>query len=105
MTPQAYKALAVANGYDLGSKTDAELLADYAFHKAACVGKEIEVFCRQRNELSSIAVPHEAHRVRFMMALDGLDLGKPEEKIWEEVCQGRPTWSEAHDKDGKLLPF
>ena len=105
MTPQEYKDLAVANGYKLGAKTDAELLADYAFHKAACVGMEIEVFCRRREGSLGIAVPHEAHRIRFMMALDGLDTGKPEEKIWEQVCQGRPKWSEAHDKDGNLLPF
>ena len=105
MTSQEYKDLAVSNGYKLGSKTDAELLADYAFHKAACVGMEDEVFNTFKDEQRGQAMAsfHKPYRVRFMMALDGLDIGTPEDKIWENVCGGRAKKSEVHDKDGKLI--
>lgn len=105
MDSKEYKALAVANGYNLGAKTDAELLADYAFHKAACVGMEDEVFNTFKDAQRGFGMAsfHKAYRTRFMAALDGLDTGKPEEKIWENVCRGRIKKSEAHDKDGNLI--
>ena len=105
MTHQEYRDLATKNGYDLGAKTDAELLSDYAFHKAACVGMEEELFNGVKDEQRSqgMASFHFPHRVRLMMALDGLDDGKPEEEIWKFVCQGRPKKSECHDSQGNLI--
>lgn len=105
MTSQEYKDKARANGYDLGAKTDSELLADYAFHKAACVGMEDEVFNAFKDaQGGAMASFHFPHRIRLMVALDGLDSGKTEEEIWAEVCKGNVKKSECHDAEGNLKP-
>jgi len=105
MTPQEYKNLAAANGYKLEAKTDTEFLADYAFHKAACVGMEEEVFSSVKDKLrgQALATFHFPHRIRFMVALDGLDSGRPEADIWLDVCAGRTKKSECHDINGSLI--
>lgn len=105
MNPQEYKDLAVANGYKIGDKTDAELLADYAFHKAACTGMEEELFnsVKDVNRGQAMASFHFPYRVRFMMALDGIDDGKAEEEIWNDVCSGRSKKSDCHDTQGNLI--
>lgn len=104
MTSQEYKNLAVANGYKLGAKTDAELLSDYAFHKAACVGMEDEVFMSFKDQNGfAMASFHKPYRIRLMVALDGLDMGKTESDIWLEVCQGNTKKSECEDAQGNLI--
>lgn len=104
MSPQEYKDLASANGYKLEGKTDAELLSDYAFHKAACVGMEDEVFNSIKDGRGfAMASFHKPHRVRLMVALDGFDAGKSEDEIWAEVCLGSTKKSECHDAEGNLI--
>jgi len=110
MTSQEYKDLATANGYKLGTKTDAELLADYAFHKAACAGMEEELFSavygtdvETGERKSGLAAFHFPWRTRLMVALDGLDSNRPVGDIWPEVCRGRPKKSECHDAEGNLI--
>jgi hypothetical protein len=103
MTSQDYKDLAKANGYDLGVKTDEELLADYAFHKAACASMEDEVFASAKNTDMAVASLHKPYRVRFMIALDGLDTGKAVGDIWLEVCAGNPKKSDVTDANGNLI--
>lgn len=104
MDHQAYKDLARQNGYNLGSKTDAELLADYSFHKAACVGMEEELFASAKDEMRGLAMAsfHYPHRVRFMMALDAMDNAKTPEETWLRVCEGSKKKSECHDEEGNL---
>lgn len=105
MTPDTYKELATANGYDLGAKTDKELLSDYAFHKAACTGMEDEVFNSVKDAERGFAMAsfHKPHRIRLMVALDGFDAGKSEDEIWAEVCLGSVKKSECHDAEGNLI--
>ena len=104
MTTQEYKDLAVANGYTIGTKTDLELLADYDFHKKACTGFEEEVFTSVKDVQRGQAVVsyHRAYRVRFMIALDGLDMGEPLEDVWRNVLKGAIRKSRTLDKDGNL---
>lgn len=104
MTPQEYKDLATANGYKIDGKTDAELLADYAFHKAACVGMEEELQTTFKDEARGIGYAdfHFPYRLRFMRVLDGLDAGRSEAELWAEVCRDGRKKSECFDAGGNL---
>lgn len=107
MTSQEYKDLATANGYELGDKTDAELLADYAFHKAACQSNELVVWAygkETRNGVTqAFAIPTTQARSNLNIALDGLDRSFPVEDIWADMLQPCKLWNDVH-VDGKLDP-
>lgn len=105
MTPQEYKDRAKANGYALGAKTDAELLIDYAFHKAACAGMEEEVFSSLKDDVRGQALAnfHWPHRIRLMRVLDAVDRGKTLTEIWAEVVRPGLKKSEVHDAQGNLI--
>lgn len=108
MTPQEYKDLAKANGYDLGTKIDLELLADYAFHKAACTGMEDEVFNKHversgEKVVAALVSYSPARRVRFMVAMDCIENGSDVDTTWNAVCGGMMKRSDIEDQDGKLI--
>lgn len=116
MTKQEYKDRATTNGYTIGAKTDLELLVDYSFHKAACTDFEDEslgsktqtIFVKGKEDgiiqeiLIGIATPQKAYKMRLLLALDDIDLGKTETEIWVNVLLGAPRWSQIHDLDGHL---
>lgn len=113
MTSDDYKTLASSNGYDLGAKTDAELLGDYSFHKAACSGMEEESSATLKGSgscpscgaaiQSALASFHTAARVRFNLALDAYDAGHDDAFAWTEVLSGAIKKSSLIDENGNIV--
>lgn len=113
MTSSEYKDLASSNGYKIEGKTDLELLSDYAFHKAACVGMDDEFFIGHVTPMQDprtgaiIGIVKQvgmntAARVRFNLALDCFDSGKTLEQAWLDVCKGNQKRSEIFEVDGSV---